>query len=313
MARSLASSPGRLLSHSSFVDAWKSSFGPCGSYVGYCDSCTRTTILNALKVGADNERLTYPPSTVTGAACGALYMGVKAAAAAGSGGAELAARAAAVAVEAGAPEASAWAVAAAAAWERLLRAPIASSDDQSNTLGKLVPAAIAAAGAPDFSARVDAAVRLTQDSDEAVGYFVPLARAIEAAVLGTASTPRAAVEAALPHFDAARGARMREALAAADDAALSDWDAIAKFGASCAAASTAPVVAFVLARHGARGFEAAVRVNMVGESAARACVIGAVLAPLLGGAPAEWLARLDPALREEALALAPRIAGDVAV
>jgi hypothetical protein len=306
MARVLAANK-NVLSAPAFLQEWKASFGVCGTFCGYADGVTRATLYNMMRVAAENEAATHPPKGAPEALRGPLFQAVKAAAAELSGEA-LAARAAAIPGELGAPGQEAWAGAAAAAWDRILRAPVASSDaESSNTLGKLVPAAVAAAGAADFNARVAAALAVTQDAEEVAGYFVPLGRAIEAAVLGRAATPRAALEAALPHFEAARGARVREALALAD-AGQDTWAAVAKFGASCSAASTAPMAAFVLARYGSEGLAGALRHNFVGESCARACVIGAVLGAL-GGVPEDWLARLDPALRQETEALAATIAG----
>jgi hypothetical protein len=307
MARALAAH-GNAFSAPAFLAEWKASFGVCGTFSGYADGVTRATLFNMMRVAAENEAATHPPKGAPEALRGPLFQGVKAAAAELRGEA-LAARAAAIPGELGAPGQEAWAAAAAAAWDRLLRAPVATSDaDSSNTLGKLVPAAVAAAGAADFDARLRAAIAVTQDAEEVAAYFVPLARAIEAAVLGTAATPRAALEAALPHYQGERGARVREALALAD-AGADTWAAAAKFGASCAAASTAPLAVFVLARYGGEGLASALRHNLVGESCARACVIGAVLGAL-GGVPEEgWLARLDPELRAETEALAAAVAG----
>lgn len=312
-ARTLAAGGGRF-DEAAFLQNWKSSFGLCGSFCGYADHTTRATNYAMMKLAAENEAATMPPAGAPAALRGPLYMGVKAAASGALVGTALKERAAAVAAELGAPaEVGEWAAAAAAAWERILRSPVASDDGESNTFGKLVPAAVAAAGAPDFAERVARAVRVTQDNADVLGYCVPLARAVEAAVLGAAATPRAAVEAALPHLSAERAARVREALALAD-AGADTWAAVAKFGARCAVANTAPLTAFILARYGADGFAQAVRHNLVGDSASRACVIGAVLAALggAGAPPQDWLARLDAPLREEAGALARAVADTIA-
>jgi len=313
-ARTVAGAgPGGAFDEAAFLQQWKASFGLCGSFAGYADHTTRTTCFKMMQLAAENEAATMPPKGAPEALRGPLYFGVKSAAASALAGAALRERAAAVAAELGAPEQAEWAAAAAAAWERMLRGSVASDDSESNTLGKLVPAAVAAAGAPDFAERVARAVRVTQDHAEVLGYCVPLARAVEAAVLGAAATPRACVEAALPHFSTARAACIREALALAD-AGEDTWAAVAKFGASCNVANTVPLTAFVLARYGADGFAQAVRHNMVGDSAARACVVGAVLGALGGaGAPPEdWVSRLDAPLREEAGALARAVAGTMA-
>jgi len=316
MSRSLAAKGGRL-DVADFNERWMASFGPCGSFSGYADGVTKATVLSALTIAAECSKLTYPPAAVLdGAARGRLWAGAKAAAEALAAGAELDARAAAVATDAGLPEHADWAVAAARAWDRMMRSSIATtSDKQSNTMGKLVPAAVAYAGKADFDEAVERAIRATQDHDEVVAYFAPLARIIEAAVTGAAASPLAAVEAGLAHVkDAAHAARLREAvaLAAASEEEKPTWDVVQKFGSACDAASTAPVAVFMLLRHGG-SFVSAVRFNMVGESAARACFIGAVLAALggadgAGALPAEWLERLEPAARAEVLELAQKIA-----
>ena len=305
MARTLAANK-NVFSESAFLTEWKAAFGVCGTFAGYADHVTRTTIYNMMRVADENEAATMPPKGTAEALRGPLYFGVKNAAATLTGDA-LTAHAAALVVELGAPEQEAWAITAAAAWDKMLRSPVAADDNQSNTLGKLIPAAVAAAGTADFAARIERAVRVTQANDDAVGYFVPFARAIEAVVLGTVTTPRAALDATLPHFDAERGARVREAIAAAD-AGEDVWAVLARFGSSCAAASTAPVTAYLLARYGTEGFEPLIRYNMVGDSASRACVLGAILGAL-GGTPATWLERLDPTLRAETEALAGTVAG----
>jgi ADP-ribosylglycohydrolase len=310
-ARTVAAAGGAF-DEAAFLQQWKASFGLCGSFSGYADHTTRTTMFKMMQLAADNEAATMPPKGAPEQLRGPLYFGVKTAASGALEGTALRARAAAVAAELGAPEQAEWASGAAAAWERMLRGSVASDDVESNTFGKLVPAAVAAAGAPDFAERVARAVSVTQSHADVLGYCVPLARAVEAAVLGVAATPRAAVEAALPHFSAERAARVRDALALAD-AGEDTWAAVAKFGASCSVANTVPLTAFILARYGADGFAPAVRFNMVGDSAARACVVGAVLGALGGaGAPPEdWIARLDAPLREEAGALARAVAGTV--
>jgi hypothetical protein len=201
---------------------------------------------------------------------------------------------------------------AAAGWDRLARAPIGADDAQSNALGKLVPVAVAYAGDAGFAAAVEASIRATQDNDDAVGWLLPVARMIEAAVTGAATTGGAAVAAGLPHFSDDRGAAVRAAVASA--AAGGDvWDAVAALGSACAVKNTVPVIAYILSRHGGDpDYATAVRENAGagGDSAARACAIGAILAAARGAdsVPAEWLAAMDAATRARALDAAAKLA-----
>lgn len=273
------------------------------------------TLFNYMKTASENEKHTYPPSDVTPEARPKLYMGVKTAAETLSG-AELEARVTAIASEAGAPQAAPWAVTAGHSWEKILRGSIAIDDSQSNTLGKVIPLAVAAAGRASFDADIEAGIRVTQCSAVAVAYHTFCARLVEAAVLGRGGTPGEVVEAALAcTADEKVCAVVREAVALGgmSEGAKATSEVYAHFGAACAATSTVPLLVFMLVRHGGGeggrgGFESAVRFNLMGESAARACVIGAVLGALGGKAPEAWVAKLSEGTRGELMDLAPKVA-----
>jgi hypothetical protein len=287
-------------------------FGLGGTYTGYCDGVIKGTLFNYMKIASENEKHTYPPPEVTPEVRSKLYTGIKTAAEALSG-AELEARASAIASEVGAPQAAPWAVTAAQSWERILRGSISIDDAQSNTLGKLIPLAVAASGKATFEAEVEAGISVTQCSAVAVAYHTFCARLVEAAVLGegSATTPLGVVEAALGRTKDERVcSAVREAMALGQlsEGSKPTSEVIAHFGAACAATSTVPLVVFMLVRHGGGGFEGAVRFNLLGESAARACVIGAVLGALGGKAPEAWVEKLNEATRGELLDLAPKVA-----
>ena len=283
--------------------------------MGYCDGVIKGTMYNYLKLASENEKHTYPPSEVTPEVRTKLYTGIKTAAEALSG-AELEARAIAIASEVGAPQVAPWAVTAAASWEKMLRGSIAIDDSQSNTLGKLIPLAVAASGKATFEAEVAAGITVTQCNPAAVAYHTFCARLVEAAVLqqgggSAATTPLGVVEAALGHTkDEQVCSVVREAVALGllSEGSKPTSEVIAHFGAACTATSTVPLVVFMLVRHGGGGFESSVRFNLLGESAARACVIGAVMGALVGKAPEAWVGKLSEATRGELLDLAPKVA-----
>jgi ADP-ribosylglycohydrolase len=299
-----------------FRDSWHKTFGPCGTFVGYCDKTTRGTVRAFLNAQAEEEKHLYPSPAVDPRVRGAVFP-VLTRLVEDSTGEELSAKVEAVArgAWADADEASlGWAKGAAAAYDRLLRTrSIGADDDQSNALGKLVPVAAAYAGRDDFASVVEASIRATQDNEEAVAWFLPVARMIESAVLGTAATAAEALAAGLPHFSPERAHAVRRAIAmgvASEGSEEDPFDVVAKLGASCAGANTVPCIAYLLSRHGGRpAFAQAVRENALagGENCARACIIGAILAAMGDGVPAELLAKVNPGARERAVAAAGKL------
>lgn len=132
-----------------------------------------------------------------------------------------------------------------------------------------------------FGAEVEPAVRVTNDSDEAVAWAVPVARMLEAAISGAGP-----LEAARAGRDAAQDAvrtRWEEALAFEGDAA-------AHFGRACPLPEAIPLVVALLREEAE--YAPSLRRNILagGDSAGRAVVLGAVLGAARG-VPEDWAAR----------------------
>jgi hypothetical protein len=316
MASSLAAKGGKFcLPH--FRDAYNKSFGPCGTFVGYCDKTTRGNIKNFLMAQGEEERFLYPSPAVDGRVKGAVFP-VLTKLVEDYTGEELKQKVTETAQAAWADADAAsldWATGAAAAFDRLLRTrKLGADDNQSNALGKLIPVAVAYAGRPDFASVVEASIRATQDNEEAVGWFVPVARMVEAAVLGKATSGAEAVAAGLPHFEApeqAYAVKQAAAMGAASEGSEEDpFDVVAKLGSACAASSTVPCIAYILSRHGGKpNLVTALKENALagGENCARACAIGAILGAIEGGVPAELLAKVNPTVRTRAEAVAEKL------
>lgn len=324
LARSLAERGG--LAVPAYRKAFLEAFGAGGSYVGYVDKATKHTVFNLLKLAADNEAALAPgaPGVDRGAAMklfpllGGLAEGAADEAAAGEAAA---AKLREVAGDAATEPTLAWARGAGAAQWRMAHTPAGAKDDQSNALGKLVPAAAFYAGKPEFAAQVEAAIRATQDHDAAVAWLLPAARMVEAAVTGAAGDAKAAVEAGIAACAAGspQRARLEEAVAAAGTEGDA-WAAGQRFGNSCPAASTVPLAAWAMLRgaQGAAGaqaaYEAAVKLTIAsgGENAARACLVGGVMGALAGGVPDAWLQQVEPKLRASLVETSGKLAAAAA-
>jgi len=81
--------------------------------------------------------------------------------------------------------------------ERRSHPDCGSDDSQADCIARAVPVACAYAGHPRLAHLVEAAVRSTQNSDEAVVYGVAAARILEACILGEAGAVMTALRAAL--------------------------------------------------------------------------------------------------------------------
>jgi len=160
------------------------------------------------------------------------------------------------------------------------RAGVHGADDAQLPAVSKLPALLAhAPGADDDT--VERAVRVTNDSDEAVAWAVPVARMLEAAISGAGP-----LEAARAGRDAAQDAvrtRWEEALAFEGDAA-------AHFGRACPLPEAIPLVVALLREEAE--YAPSLRRNILagGDSAGRAVVLGAVLGAARG-VPEDWAAR----------------------
>jgi ADP-ribosylglycohydrolase len=128
--------------------------------------------------------------------------------------------------------------------------------------------------APRASELVEPAVRVTNNSDDAVAWARPIARMLDAAVQG--ATPREAADAVADGVDPAQ------------------------VGIACPLPEAVPLVVALL--RDATDFASTVRANLFagGDSAGRAIVLGAVLGAAFG-VPPEWSARTHAVAEAEAL------------
>jgi hypothetical protein len=168
------------------------------------------------------------------------------------------------------------------------RGTIHGADDVQLPAVSKLPA-LGAFGALD-EATVEAAVRVTNDNDEAVAWAQAVAAALRAALDG--ASPRAAAEAAA----AAAAGRLDEALAFPGDALA----AAAHFGTTCPLPQAIPVV--VVLWRDATDFVTAARENILagGDSAGRAVPLGAVLGAAYG-VRGDWAARTHALAEADAL------------
>jgi ADP-ribosylglycohydrolase len=166
-----------------------------------------------------------------------------------------------------------------------------ADDDQVSATAKL-PALVARyAGHADLPAYVESAVRVTNNNDEALAYALPVAKLMEAAVLGNG------IEEAIHVGLDAAAKPVRDLLDAALAKPKEDPVATAQqLGQTCYVSEAVPVV-FYLLRHSSSFIEA-VRTNirMGGDSCGRGIILGAVLAAVYGiggtaGIPLDWLLR----------------------
>jgi ADP-ribosylglycohydrolase len=275
-------------------------FGPGGSYVGYADGVVKGTVMNILSMQVQQRAVLTPPAGVAGPAVGyPSLMKVKVTAETSG---DMAPEAVAAAAEAVVREADPAVSADAVAWIRdaalrlasLAAQPVGADDNQSPGLAKL-PAIVARyAGHKELTHIVNESVRATQNNDDAVAWLVPVARIIEAVILG--ASPSDAVKTNLVHFEQPYRSVVEAALHAA--AGEADYLAVLKrFGTSCGLVNTVPGALYLAVRHGAEGlpgYVAAVRENILagGDSAGRAMLLGALLGAAAGGVPDEWLARV---------------------
>lgn len=282
-----------------FNGAYLETFGPGGSYVGYADKAMKLTVLNLLTASVEAGKALEPPTdlAVPGPVRMAMWRSVKPAAEGGAASAEELAAATEAAVKAAAPTASsevlAWAKAAAAKLQEIALKPVGADDAQSSGFAKLAPVVGRYAGHRELLHVVTQAIRATQENEDAVSALVPCARILEAVVMG--ATPAQAVASCIRFFEQP----LRAAVESAVKAAAEDGDyvkVVERYGNACDLSSSVPASVYLLLRPGAT-YTSALRENMLagGDSAARACFLGAALAAVHGvgtaaGVPDAWVA-----------------------
>ena len=182
-------------------------------------------------------------------------------------------------------------------------APCGADDNQVSAIAKLPPLVALYAGQDKLLDGVEAAVRVTNNNNEAVAYARVGAKVMEAAMLG-ANVPRA-LAAGLEVSSAGQRLRLERAMA------LPSHDPTSKvhdLGQACFVTEALPVTFYILSHW--TSFPEAIRLNirMGGDSCGRALILGAVLGATHGvggerGIPLHWLLRV-PRNREAAELLA---------
>ena len=149
------------------------------------------------------------------------------------------------------------------------------------------------AGSNDFSARVEEAIRVTNDNQDAVNYGLYAARVLERVLLGDGV--KEALHSALAEVSDEKALeKLKEAL----ETDVSDLHGLGrKFGPACPMPSAIPVAVALLKEE--PDFKTGVRQNILvsGDNAGRSIWLGAVLAAAhgLGGAagvPFDWMSQM---------------------
>lgn len=184
------------------------------------------------------------------------------------------------------------AMAAAEAAERPLTA-CGADDAQLPAVSKLPPLVVRHFGDADLGAKVESAVRLTNDRDDSVAWGRAVAAMIGAGLSGAA--PGEAVEAARG-VDPKTDGQIDAALAMRGK---SVEEVAAAFALHCQLEVAFPVIVHAVAT--AENYAEAVRANIRagGDNCGRSIPVGAVLGACFAGdpargVPAEWLARVAP-------------------
>ncbi|MBW4936212.1 ADP-ribosylglycohydrolase family protein [Marinobacter sp. F4206] len=169
--------------------------------------------------------------------------------------------------------------------------PDSGADDmQLPAVSKLPPLVACYLGQRDLMDCVEAAVRVTNNNDEAVAWARCTARLLEELFLGT--PPSEAIEAA-----SELAPDPKNLAAAISDTALNPVKAGDTFGRTCYLHEAMPVCFHIISQ--AQSFTEAVRANIHcgGDSCGRAWIIGPAMAAIHGvghekGVPLSWLARV---------------------
>lgn len=168
-----------------------------------------------------------------------------------------------------------------------------ADDNQLPAVSKLPVVVAHFTGSDEFSARVEEAIRVTNDNEQAVIYGLYAARVLEAVLTG--EEVATALKGALAHVSDETAKQKLESALVYD---TSDLAALGRnFGPACPLPSAIPV-GVALLKEG-KDFATTVRENILvsGDNAGRAVWLGAILAARHGlggewGVPTEWLAKL---------------------
>ena len=177
--------------------------------------------------------------------------------------------------------------------DRQLLPESGADDTQLPAVSKLPPLVACYAGKDELMTQVEAAVRVTNHSDEAVAWAKCAARLLDTVYRGGSlaeALEQAAKEAPdRTNLNAALAAKPLDAVTAGDS-----------YGRTCYLHEAMPVIFHIVSQ--AESFTEAVRANIYcgGDSCGRAWIIGPVMAALYGvgqpnGMPLSWLARVTDA------------------
>lgn len=287
-----------------FAANFATTFGPGGSWVGYIDGATSATLQN---LKADSEKVIADAVGAAGLegnprTYASKYIPKKAAEFSGEKlQDEIAGVIATVfGSEANLSELQAKARTAAKLYEQNLSKAPGADDNQISAFVKLpaVVAAIAESNDADFARDVEAAVRVTNNNNDAVAYSIYAAKVVQLVLLGEA------VQAALVKALATVGDKpdVKSAIEKAltpEAAKLSAAELASTFGMPCPLVNAVPLSVAILNRPSI-SYSEAVRINIeaCGDNAGRAVFIGAVLGASSGvatsaGVPLSWIAKLQ--------------------
>ena len=168
-----------------------------------------------------------------------------------------------------------------------------ADDNQLPAAAKLPVVVSRFAGSDDFAARIEEAIRVTNDNQDAVNYGLYAARVLERVILGDGV--KEALQSAL---EAVSDEKVLEKLKEAMATDVSDLHGLGrKFGPACPMPSAIPVAVALLKEE--PDFVTGVRQNILvsGDNAGRSIWLGAVLAAAhgLGGAsgvPLDWMSQV---------------------
>lgn len=192
-----------------------------------------------------------------------------------------------------------------------------ADDNQAHCYMKVVPVVCLNAGKPDLKEKVENAIRVHQNNDQAVGFGWAAAQILERALLSGEFPDSAFVEstltedaknswekaAAFNDFEQLLLTISHEIMKGKEDSPFYDFA-----GRSCAmpAAFTAPCYLF----QNEPDYATAIRKNILGsgDTCSRAVFLGAVFAAAKGGPPQEWMDKVDSDLMKRVDAAANKIA-----
>jgi len=195
-----------------------------------------------------------------------------------------------------------------------------ANDHQAHCFMKVVPVTCLYAGKPELKSKVEEAIRVHQNNDRAVAFGVAAACILERALLEGSLPDKEFVESSLS--DEAVDAWKKASGGSGDFEGLmmeishelmkgkEDSPSYDLAGRSCALPGSFTAPCFIFQNYGKDEYEKAIRANILasGDTCSRAVFIGSVLAAANGGAPLDWVNKMDPETLAKVDAAATKIA-----